>query len=77
MSQGIFINLLKVTTSKELVNCKARLSNYVAEFINLDLIAKVRISRSEYLFEQWASIISLLHVLCFLCLFVANSFLEE
>ena len=33
MSQGIFIDLLKVSASKELVNLEAGLSNYVTEFI--------------------------------------------
>jgi len=35
VSQGIFINFLKVSASKELVNLKAGLSNYVTESVDI------------------------------------------
>jgi hypothetical protein len=51
MSQGIFIDLLKMTAAKEFVNIETSLPNYVTEPIDVSVIRNVWASRPEYRFN--------------------------
>lgn len=61
MSQSVLINLFKMPAAKELMNFKARLSNYVTEFIDIGGILNFWISGPEHLFDQGASMIPFFH----------------
>jgi hypothetical protein len=50
-----------MTAAKEFVNIETGLPNYVTELIDVRLIASVWRARPQRLFDQGASIISLVH----------------
>ena len=61
MSQSVLIDLFKMTTTKELMNFEARLSNYVTELIDIGEILIVWTSHPEHLLKGYASMIAFLH----------------
>jgi hypothetical protein len=67
MSQGVLINLFKMSAAKEFMNFEAGLSNYVTELIDIDEILSVWPIHPEHLLKRCALIIAFLH---FFVLFV-------